>query len=376
MVKWVKIGEISKLIRGKVISKDYVNSHLGDYPVFSSQTANNGEFGRIDTYMFDGEYVTWTTDGAYAGTIFKRCGKFNITNICGLIELKTDKILTDFLYYWLTINTNNYVNRVIDNPKLMSNVMATVKVPLISISEQQRIVDILDKFEGMVENVEKELLLRQKQYEFYREKMMNCLRCDSVKWVKIGDEGSFYSGLSGKNKNDFVNGNAKFVTYMNVYTNVALNFDIEDKVQIKDTERQNTIEYGDILFTGSSETPDECGMSCVVTQVPEESIYLNSFCFGYRFNSIENILPDYCKHLFRSSMIRSAIAKTANGVIRFNVSKKLFANIEIPVPSLSKQQEIVNKLDKFEELIENLKEEFELRKKQYEYYREKLLTFE
>ncbi|MCQ2345024.1 MAG: restriction endonuclease subunit S [Paludibacteraceae bacterium] len=192
--------------------------------------------------------------------------------------------------------------------------------------------------------------------------------------MKIGDEGSFYSGLSGKNKNDFVNGNAKFVTYMNVYTNVALNFDIEDKVQIRDTERQNIIEYGDILFTGSSETPDECGMSCVVTQVPEESIYLNSFCFGYRFNSIENILPDYCKHLFRSSMIRSAIAKTANGVTRFNVSKKLFANIEIPLPSLSEQQRIVDILDKFEGMVENVEKEILLRQKQYEFYREKMMS--
>lgn len=371
MVKWVKIGDVCTFKRGQTITAKQAVE--GSVPVVAG--------GQKPSYFHDqanreAGCITVAGSGAYAGFV----SYWNIPIwVSDAFTVEPDESLNiKYLFYFLKLNQQ----RIFDTqkgagvPHVHGKDIENFEIPLPPLSEQQRIVDILDKFEGMVENVEKELLLRQKQYEFYREKMMNCLRCDSVKWVKIGDEGSFYSGLSGKNKNDFVNGNAKFVTYMNVYTNVALNFDIEDKVQIRDTERQNTIEYGDIIFTGSSETPDECGMSCVVTQVPEESIYLNSFCFGYRFNSIEHILPDYCKHLFRSSMIRSAIAKTANGVTRFNVSKKLFANIEIPVPSLSKQQEIVEKLDKFEEMISTLKRELELRKKQYEYYREKLLTFE
>lgn len=375
MVKWVKIGDLLEyeqptkylvdsteyddrhrtpvLTAGQSFILGYTNETAGIYKA-SSQNP---------TIIFD----DFTTNFHFVSFDFKVK-----SSAMKMLRPKKDDVSFKYVYYSML----GIKYTPAEHARQWISCYSNFEIPLPSLSEQQRIVDILDKFEGMVENVEKELLLRQKQYEVYREKMMNCLRCDSVKWVKIGDEGSFYSGLSGKNKNDFVNGNAKFVTYMNVYTNVALNFDIEDKVQIRDTERQNTIEYGDILFTGSSETPDECGMSCVVTQVPEESIHLNSFCFGYRFNSIENIQPDYCKHLFRSNMIRSAIAKTANGVTRFNVSKKLFANIEIPLPSLAKQQEIVAKLDKFEEMISALKRELELRKKQYEYYREKLLTFE
>ena len=99
MVEWKKLGEVSNLVRGKVISKDYIRQFGGEYPVYSSQTANNGILGCINSYMFNGDYLTWTTDGAYAGTIFRRNGKFNITNVCGLIDITNEKVNQDFLYY-------------------------------------------------------------------------------------------------------------------------------------------------------------------------------------------------------------------------------------------------------------------------------------
>ena len=207
------------------------------------------------------------------------------------------------------------------------------------------------------------------------EQMIKRLCPKGVEYVKLGEVGKFYGGLSGKSKNDFVDGNAKFITYMNVYSNPSLCVDVEEKVVIKEGERQNTIQYGDILFTGSSETPDECGMSSVLTTHVEEDLYLNSFCFGYRFDDLTDINPHFLKHLFRSASLRKAIAKTANGVTRFNVSKKLFAEIEIPLPPLEIQSRIVEVLDKMTTLTSELEAELEARKQQYEYYRNKLLTF-
>lgn len=84
---------------------------------------------------------------------------------------------------------------------------------------------------------------------------------NGVPYKTLGELGYFYGGLSGKSKEDFANGNAKFITYMNVFTNLAIDTDISDLVRIGENEKQNTVQYGDILFTGSSETPDECGMS-------------------------------------------------------------------------------------------------------------------
>lgn len=199
---------------------------------------------------------------------------------------------------------------------------------------------------------------------------------DGVEFVKLGDVGTFYGGLSGKSKADFTDGNAKFVTYMNVYSNPALNTDIKDFVKIEEGEKQNKVLYGDVLFTGSSETPNECGMTSVLTEKTEEDLYLNSFCFGYRFNDIDNVNPGFMKHLFRSHMLRKALAKTASGVTRFNVSKKKVANIEIPLPPIEVQTEIVHILDKFTSLEAELEAELDCRKRQYEYYRDKLLSFD
>ena len=199
---------------------------------------------------------------------------------------------------------------------------------------------------------------------------------DGVEFVKLGDVGNFYGGLSGKSKADFTDGNAKFITYMNVYSNPALNTDIKDFVKIEEGEKQNKVLYGDILFTGSSETPNECGMTSVLTEKTEEDLYLNSFCFGYRFNDIDEVNPGFMKHLFRSHMLRKALAKTANGVTRFNVSKKKVAKIEIPLPPIGVQTEIVRILDKFTSLEAELEAELDCRKRQYEYYRDKLLSFD
>ena len=203
---------------------------------------------------------------------------------------------------------------------------------------------------------------------------------DGVEYVKLDEMGSFYSGLSGKSKDDFRDGNAKFITYVNIFNNPALNTDVEDKVKITDGEKQNTIQYGDLLFTGSSETPDECGMCSVLTHHTDENLYLNSFCFGFRFNDLSDKCPSFMKHLFRSTSIRKKICKTANGVTRYNISKKEFAKLEIPLPPLPVQEAIVNILDRFAvyaaELQTELQTELQARQQQYNYYRDTLLSFE
>lgn len=204
--------------------------------------------------------------------------------------------------------------------------------------------------------------------------LINELCPHGVMYKKLCDIGFLYGGLSGKSKNDFQNGNAKYVTYMNIYSNISLNLEISEYVKIEDNEKQNSIQMGDILFTGSSETPDECGISSVVCQEINDPIYLNSFCFGFR-PLVDMLIPDFSKHLFRSDAIRNQIGKTANGVTRFNISKKLFNQIEIPVPPLEVQNEIVRILDNFSALEAELEAELEARTIQYKFYRNQLLDF-
>lgn len=207
------------------------------------------------------------------------------------------------------------------------------------------------------------------------EQLIQELCPNGVEFKSLGELGKFYGGLSGKSKDDFQDGNSKFITYMNVFSNIALEVEVDDTVKIGSKEKQNVIEYGDVLFTGSSETPDECGMSSVLTEKTDEKMYLNSFSFGFRFNDKELMYPGFTKYLFRSEALRKQIKRTASGVTRFNVSKKKMESVTIPVPPMPVQIEIANILDDFTELTKSLKEELELRTKQYEYYRDQLLEF-
>ena len=196
----------------------------------------------------------------------------------------------------------------------------------------------------------------------------------------MGELGEFYGGVSGKSKEDFTEGNAPLITYMNVFANIEVRADVSSRVRISENEKQNNVQFGDVLFTGSSETLYECGMSSVMTTKTEKKIYLNSFCFGYRFYDSGLFLPSFTKYLFRSEGIREQIIKTASGVTRFNVSKKKMACVRIPIPPLEVQQQIVYELDNFtfctKKLTEKLTTELAVRGKQFEYYRGELLDFD
>ena len=89
-VKKYTVKDIRLVTRGRVISKMELQKNIGEYPVYSSQTLNNGVFGKINTYDFEGQYVQWTTDGANAGSIFYRNGKFSVTNVCWLLNVKDE----------------------------------------------------------------------------------------------------------------------------------------------------------------------------------------------------------------------------------------------------------------------------------------------
>ncbi|QES91831.1 restriction endonuclease subunit S [Empedobacter brevis] len=151
-----KIREIAKVGRGRVISHKEINSsQLKKYPVYSSQTTNNGVMGFIDTYDFDGEYVTWTTDGEKAGTVFHRIGRFNCTNVCGTIKLVNDN--PKFICYILGTVASKHVSRNLANPKLMNEPMKNIELAIPSLLEQERIANILSDMDAEIETLEQKL---------------------------------------------------------------------------------------------------------------------------------------------------------------------------------------------------------------------------
>lgn len=199
---------------------------------------------------------------------------------------------------------------------------------------------------------------------------------NGVKFYKLSDIGLQFNGLSGKSKKDFEKGNYKYITYSNIYNNPFTKLDVDDYVNVSENEKQNEIQFKDILIAGSSENLGDSGMISVVTKHPNEKIFLNSFCFGFRLNKkfFEKYNADFLKHLFRDNSFRNEIISCSFGVTRYNLSKEKFLKIKIPCPPLEVQEEIARILDKFSKLEAELEAELEARKSQYEFWRGKLLN--
>ncbi|WP_029187939.1 restriction endonuclease subunit S [Streptococcus suis] len=151
----------------------------------------------------------------------------------------------------------------------------------------------------------------------------------------LGEIGNTYTGLSGKTKDDFGHGDGRFVTYMNVFSNPISLPEMVEAVEID--ESQNTVRYGDVLFTTSSETPEEVGMSSVWLGNTENT-YLNSFCFGFR--PVKKVNPYYLAYLLRSSGMRRKISFLAQGISRYNISKTKMMELEISIPNENEQEAI------------------------------------
>lgn len=185
-----------------------------------------------------------------------------------------------------------------------------------------------------------------------------------VPFCELSEISRTLPGLSGKTKADFSDGNARYVSYKNAFANIAVDQSAQDLVKVGPGEKQNSLQIGDVVITGSSESLDEVGMSSVVDVEPGEPLYLNSFCFIVRFDDASILLPGFSKYLFRADSVRSQIRRTASGVTRINVSKPRFMKIRIPVPPLAVQQEIVRILDQFTQLEAELEAELAARLKQ------------
>ncbi|NQI37744.1 restriction endonuclease subunit S [Streptococcus suis] len=151
----------------------------------------------------------------------------------------------------------------------------------------------------------------------------------------LGEIGNTYTGLSGKTKDDFGHGDGRFVTYMNVFSNPISLPEMVEAVEID--ESQNTVRYGDVLFTTSSETPEEVGMSSVWLENTENT-YLNSFCFGFR--PVKKVNPYYLAYLLRSSGMRRKISFLAQGISRYNISKTKMMELKISIPNENEQEVI------------------------------------
>ena len=173
-----KITDIAIVGRGRVISHREINNSIEKlYPVYSSQTSNEGIMGYIDSYDFEGDYITWTTDGVNAGKVFYRSGKFNCTNVCGTIKLI--QFNHEFVSMALDNVTDKYVSKNLANPKLMNDVMKNIEIALPSVEEQKAIAQILSDMNAEIEALEEKL----EKYKTIKQGMMQELLTGRIRLI-------------------------------------------------------------------------------------------------------------------------------------------------------------------------------------------------
>ncbi|MCZ8858515.1 restriction endonuclease subunit S [Escherichia albertii] len=374
-VEWLPLGEVSALRRGRVMSKGYLTENFGPYPVYSSQTANNGKIGSINTFDFDGEYISWTTDGANAGTVFYRTGKFSITNVCGLITLKSKyPLIYKFLFYWLTIEAKKHVYSGMGNPKLMSHQVENIPVPIPcpdnpekSLAIQSEIVRILDTFTAITA----ELNMRKKQYNYYRDRLFS-FGAHDVKRLKLGELCVIGDGLHGTPEYD-ANGDYFFINGNNLgYQKISFN---DNTKKVNDSMfKKHGIHFDPIntVFLSINGTIGN------VSFYNNEKIVLGKSVAYFKIKSPE-LHTRYLFYFLQTNYAKQYFENQKTGSTIKNLGLKSLRAFEIPIPSYDEQLYIVATMDKFYNLTnsitEGLPREIELRQKQYEYYRDLLFSF-
>ena len=366
-VPYKSVSEIAKICRGQVMSKDFLRDNAGEYPVYSSQTENDGMLGKITTYMFDGEYLTWTTDGANAGTVFYRKGKFSVTNVCGVIDVTDETISTKYLFYVLNREAPQYVNKGMGNPKLMSNVMAKIRIPIPPLAVQQEIVRILDSFTELTtelnEKLTAELTARRKQYEHYRDELLTF--GDDVPRISLGEVGPvcMCKRILKSQTNDI--GGVPFYK-IGTFGKKANAYISEDTYK-EYRSKYNFPKKGDVLISAAG----TIGRTVVYDGKPA---YFQDSNIVWIANDESKILNRFLIYCYAMKPWYVSTGGTIARLYNDNILKA-----RIPAPSLEQQAFIVDTLDRFDricnDLTSGLPTEIAARQKQYEYYRDKLLSF-
>ena len=391
-VNFCTVENICEISRGKVISKDFIKENYGEYPVYSSQTENNGVLGWISTFDYDGEYLTWTTDGANAGTVFYRKGRFNITNVCGLLKPKNSEINIRYLYFALKSVAKKYVVQGMGNPKLMSNVMGKIKIPVPPLDVQNRIADVLDNFERICSDLDiglpAEIEARQKQYEYYRDKLLTFAETGNT--ILSRAEQSRAEQSRAEQSRALI----KLMQYVFGYAVVTLEDIAENCDSMRKPVTSGKREAGEYPYYGASGIVDyvkdyifdgdyllvsEDGANLLARSTPiafsiSGKNWVNNHAHVLKFDRYET------RRFVEFYLNSIDLAPYISGGAQPKLNQKNLNRIEIPLPSQERQKYIVDILDRFDaicnDLTSGLPAEIEARQKQYEYYRDKLLTFE
>lgn len=251
-----------------------------------------------------------------------------------------------FLYYWLQSKKPEF-ERIANGNTIKTIGLPYFKeltIPLPPLEEQKRIASALSGIDTLISSLD-QLLSKKRAIQ---QAAMQQLLTGQRRLPGFNEEwdvkpmralGNTYGGLAGKTKIDFGHGYARYIPFMNVMTNMVIDAGWLEPVDIAPDEAQNLAKKGDLLFNGSSETPEEVGFcSVLLEEIP--NLYVNSFCFGFRFNAAAKVNGLFFAYWFRSKAGRAAMSVLAQGATRYNIAKSAFMQLEIPQPLKEEQTAI------------------------------------
>ncbi|WP_151434056.1 restriction endonuclease subunit S [Proteus sp. CD3] len=266
-----------------------------------------------------------------------------------VLEAKPENVIPEFLPFFM--QSDVFMNRAVAisegslSPTIKWKVLAEQKFPIPNIEKQSDLIDIYKSAYCVEEDAISLHNSAEQLYTRLRENLISGLNIEPT--LTLGDLGYTYGGLQGKNAAHFNdNGNAMYVTYMSIFSNHTIDCKDFSRVMVSVSERQNKVKTGDVFFTVSSETPHEVGLSSVLlNDIEQDDLYLNSFCVGFRPNT-DKVLPSFLSHYLRSTFFRKELRKLAQGITRYNISRKELMKCSIKLPDMDAQRLITEILDK------------------------------
>jgi len=384
-VEWKKLGEVAELKRGNSITKK--TSKEGKYPVISG---GQKPAYYIDRFNCDGETITVAGSGAYAGFVMFWNEPIFVSDAFS-IKTEENLVLPRYVYHFL-LNIQGKIYSLKTGsgvPHVYAKDVGLILIPIPcpskpekSIEIQRKIVEILDKFMTLEAELEAELDCRKRQYEYYRNQLLSFdmlnrggQRLNNVSIMALGEVGEFIRGKRFVKTDITTQGcpcihYGEMYTYYGIWANKSKSFISQTLVNKKNLRQALT---NDVIIVGAGETIEDLGVGTAwLSQTPA---VIHDACFIFR----SSLNPKYVAYFTRTNNFHDQLRRHVSSGKISAVNAKGLSKIEIPVPPLSEQERIVSILDKFDTLVnsisEGLPKEIELRRKQYEYYRNQLLSF-